>query len=227
MNRVGAGLAVVLLAGSSAVCPAQDVVYSQADGSGYSRYEQYGFGRNAVVRYQGIETNPYAPGVSIQTEGYQERLGAAPAFGTFAGTRVSSQGPSPVGLYRGLGPGARTQGQIRNTVISQPYTQWTPYGYVVVQPQPYIVRVGRSEQAAQASFGPAAAAPMPGARALAAVPTAAAPVPAAANAGRSAARAPAAGTRKPTRIPGRHPSRPVGKLVVPPPPTPVPPPEAS
>ena len=120
--------------------PAQEVLCSQARNGGYSRYEQYGYGPNAVVRYQGTETTPYGQGVSVQSSGNVQRVGTAPQFGTIAGTRVNSQGPSPGGLYQSLGPGVQTQGQIQYQATGQPYYQQTPYGMVLVRPQPYFVQ---------------------------------------------------------------------------------------
>jgi len=120
--------------------PAQEVIYSQASNGGYSRYEQYGYGPNAVVRYQGTETTPYGQGVTVQSSGNVQRVGTAPQFGTIAGTRVNSQGPSPGGLYQSLGPGVQTQGQIQYQATGQPYYQQTPYGMVLVRPQPYFVQ---------------------------------------------------------------------------------------
>jgi hypothetical protein len=213
--RAGAGLALGLIACLAVSCPAQDVVYSQADGFAYSRYEQYGFGRNAVVRYQGTETVPYSPGVYVQSEANLQRVGTAPAFGSFAGNLVTIEGPTPSGLYHGLGPGAQVHGQVRNTLISQPYYQWTPNGFVLVLPRPYFARANADGQRA----GPRAAQPAPvapGQRAAVPAPAAPwagpAPVPAGANGpGPVAPQAPAE-------------ARPAPIAVVPPPPAAIPPP---
>ncbi len=135
-----ASMAAALVWSGVASATAQDVIYSQAGPGGYSRYEQYGYGQNAVVRYQGTETTPYAQGVTVQSTGNLQRVGPGPQFGTFAGTRVTSGGPTPGALYRSLGPGLQTQGQMQYSATGQPYYQQTPNGPVLVQPQPYFVR---------------------------------------------------------------------------------------
>jgi len=163
-----AGLALAGLLSAwlpAAFAPAQEVIYSQAGPGGYSRYEQYGYGPNAVVRYQGTETTQYGQGVTVQSNANVQRYGTAPQFGTFAGTRVNSQGITPGGLYQSLGPGVQTQGQIQYSASGQPYYQQTPYGPVLVQPQPYFVRQQPAAAAAQPGTintvpGPIARAPI-------------------------------------------------------------------
>jgi hypothetical protein len=114
---------------------AQDVIYSESRNGTYSRYEQYGYGPNAYVRYRGYATTPigvpsyYASPYSLLTPGYgaygmiptgvtrsyeeHERYGSAPAYGSFYGGLIGRTGPSPGALFESLGPGTRGAGVSR------------------------------------------------------------------------------------------------------------------
>ncbi|GIW85834.1 MAG: hypothetical protein KatS3mg108_0158 [Isosphaeraceae bacterium] len=111
---------------------AQDVIYSQpGPGGTYQRYEQYGYGKDARVRLRSstaalvptryVVVDPWTGlmrpvfGRATVNEEH-ERLGPAPAFGTFGGRLVNSRGPDPAGLYRSLGPGTQGSGRVTTTL---------------------------------------------------------------------------------------------------------------
>lgn len=111
-------IAALWMVGATAAL-GQDVIYSEytsnpGGGPVVRRYEQYGYGQDAVVRYRG---STYGPGPqAVQDE--HVRYGNAPVFGAFSTGIVGRQGYDPEGLFNALGRGSAGEGQRRlDTVI--------------------------------------------------------------------------------------------------------------
>lgn len=120
MRQRGSSVWVTIFCvGGATAALGQDVIYSEftsGPGSGpvVRRYEQYGYGQDAVVRYRG---STYGPGPqTVQDE--HVRYGMAPEFGSFSTGIVGRRGYDPEGLFNALGRGVAGEGQRRlDTVI--------------------------------------------------------------------------------------------------------------
>ncbi|MFO0959223.1 MAG: hypothetical protein U0800_17635 [Isosphaeraceae bacterium] len=116
-RRIACGIAAALaIAGGSA--RAQDIVYTETRNGITTRYEQYGYGKNAYIRLTQVGARPLqgsydpAPRGVVRFDGRHERYGPGPEFGTISGL-IGPSGDGPAALYNKLGPGTKGQGNTR------------------------------------------------------------------------------------------------------------------